>query len=57
MSIERENFPDKAVEKSDERLAGGRRSGVVAPALSIAIVGSYGFAIWISQIFFGPPVQ
>jgi nitrate reductase NapE len=26
-----------------------------APALSIAIVGGYGFAIWISQIILGPP--
>ena len=57
MSIERENFPDKAVEKSDERLAVFLLIVVVAPALSIAIVGGYGFAIWISQIFFGPPVQ
>lgn len=27
----------------------------LAPALSIAIVGSYGFIIWISQIILGPP--
>jgi nitrate reductase NapE len=57
VSIERENFPDKAVEKSDERLAVFLLIVVLAPALSIAIVGSYGFAIWISQIFFGPPGQ
>lgn len=28
---------------------------VLFPALSIALVGSYGFAIWIMQIIFGPP--
>jgi nitrate reductase NapE len=27
----------------------------LAPILSIAIVGSYGFIIWISQILTGPP--
>ena len=28
---------------------------VLAPALSVAIVGGYGFAIWISQLLLGPP--
>ncbi len=28
---------------------------VLAPALSIALVGSYGLAIWIYQILAGPP--
>ncbi len=27
----------------------------LAPILSVAIVGGLGFAIWISQMFFGPP--
>jgi nitrate reductase NapE len=27
----------------------------VAPALAIAIVGSYGFAIWMYQLINGPP--
>lgn len=27
----------------------------LAPLLSIAFVGSYGFAIWFYQIFTGPP--
>jgi periplasmic nitrate reductase NapE len=26
-----------------------------APALSVAIVGGYGFIVWISQILLGPP--
>ena len=27
----------------------------LAPILAVAIVGGYGFAIWIYQIFTGPP--
>lgn len=27
----------------------------LAPILSVIIVGGYGFAIWISQLIFGPP--
>jgi len=30
-------------------------SVILAPILSIAIVGGYGFIIWISQIILGPP--
>ncbi len=28
---------------------------VTAPVLSVAIVGAYGFLVWIYQIFTGPP--
>ena len=28
----------------------------LAPILAVAIVGGYGFMIWISQMLFGPPV-
>ncbi len=28
---------------------------VLAPALSVALVGGYGFAIWMSQLIVGPP--
>lgn len=28
---------------------------VLAPALSVAIVGAIGFAIWMIQLFAGPP--
>ena len=28
---------------------------VVAPVATVAIVGGYGFVIWILQIFIGPP--
>ena len=27
----------------------------VAPILAVAIVGGYGFAVWFSQLAFGPP--
>lgn len=27
----------------------------LAPILSVAFVGALGFAIWFSQMFFGPP--
>ena len=27
----------------------------LAPILSMVIVGSYGFMVWISQMIFGPP--
>jgi len=28
---------------------------IVAPALAVAIVGGYGFAVWLTQILTGPP--
>ncbi len=28
---------------------------VLAPALTIALVGGYGFAVWILQLIAGPP--
>ena len=28
---------------------------VLAPALAVAIVGGYGFLIWIMQMIYGPP--
>ena len=28
---------------------------VLAPVLAIAIVGGYGFVVWISQMLLGPP--
>ncbi len=28
---------------------------LLAPILSVVIVGGYGFIIWISQLIFGPP--
>jgi nitrate reductase NapE len=28
---------------------------VLAPVLAVGIVGGYGFLVWFSQMFFGPP--
>ena len=28
---------------------------VLAPAIAVAVVGGFGFVIWIAQIFTGPP--
>jgi periplasmic nitrate reductase NapE len=30
---------------------------VLAPVLSVAIVGGYGFAIWMYQLISGPPIK
>ena len=30
-------------------------SVILAPLLAIAIVGGYGFMVWIGQLIFGPP--
>ncbi|MBP7065042.1 periplasmic nitrate reductase, NapE protein [Ferrovibrio sp.] len=30
-------------------------TGVIAPGLAVAIVGSYGFAVWMYQMIAGPP--
>ncbi len=41
--------------KRDERTAFVLLAVVLAPALSVAIVGGFGFIIWMSQIILGPP--
>lgn len=30
-------------------------TAVLIPALAVALVGSYGFAIWVYQLLVGPP--
>ena len=42
-------------EKSDERNMFLFLTVVLFPVLSVAIVGAYGFAVWISQLLMGPP--
>jgi nitrate reductase NapE len=46
---------DDKVEKRTEKRAFLLLVVLLAPILSIAIVGGYGFVVWISQIIFGPP--
>ncbi len=41
--------------KRDERTTFVLLAVILAPALSVAIVGGYGFIIWMSQILLGPP--
>ena len=42
-------------ERSDERTTFFVLAVVLAPVLAIAVVGGYGFAVWISQLIMGPP--
>ena len=42
-------------EKADERTTFVILAVFLAPALAIAVVGGYGFAVWISQLIMGPP--
>ncbi len=42
-------------EKADERTTFLILAVVLAPVSAIAIVGGYGFAVWISQMIMGPP--
>lgn len=42
-------------EKKHELLAFLFLAVVLAPLLAVMIVGGYGFAVWIYQIFAGPP--
>jgi nitrate reductase NapE len=30
---------------------------LLAPILSFTLIGGYGFAVWIMQLIFGPPVS
>lgn len=41
--------------KKDERIAFAFLAIFFAPILAVAIVGGYGFLIWMSQMLLGPP--
>jgi len=43
------------IEKNEERNAFLFITVVLFPVLSVALVGSYGCIVWISQILMGPP--
>lgn len=42
-------------EKNNERNTFILLAVFLAPALAVAIVGGFGFAVWISQLLLGPP--
>lgn len=44
-----------APSRSEERRAFLLLAVVLAPVLAVALVGGYGFLIWMSQIIIGPP--
>lgn len=46
---------DNTGEKKEELMGFLFLTVVLAPALSVVLVGGYGLAIWIYQIFSGPP--
>jgi periplasmic nitrate reductase NapE len=45
------------VRKKEERRSFLFLTVVMAPVMSVVIVGGYGFVIWMSQLFTGPPVR
>ncbi len=47
--------PDEATRKAREVKVFLFLTVVLAPVLAVAFVGTYGFAIWIYQMFAGPP--
>ena len=47
--------PDKTSTKKRELTAFLFLTVVLAPAVSVAVVSTYGFAIWMYQIIAGPP--
>jgi len=42
-------------EKSVERTTFVLLAVFLAPVMAIAVVGGYGFTVWISQLIMGPP--
>lgn len=49
-------MPEESVpNKRDERNAFILLAVLLAPALSVVIVGGYGFIVWMSQLVLGPP--
>ena len=48
-------MPDPASQKRSELKAFLFLTVVMAPVLAAVVVGSYGLAVWIYQLFAGPP--
>ncbi|HEY5703003.1 MAG TPA: periplasmic nitrate reductase, NapE protein [Gammaproteobacteria bacterium] len=46
---------DEKTEQKKELYAFLFLTGVIAPAMAVAIVGGYGLLTWLYQLFMGPP--
>ena len=53
--IEEVSVAQEQTERTQERNTFVLLAVFLAPALAVAIVGGYGFAVWISQLILGPP--
>jgi nitrate reductase NapE len=53
--IPEEQYVTEDADKTTERRAFLFLIVFVAPVMAVAIVGGYGFAVWITQIVLGPP--
>ena len=47
--------PGRPPDRRRELLAFLFLTVVLAPVLAVAVVGGYGFLVWISQMIYGPP--
>ena len=54
-SLDASDGREAAPSKSDELRAFLFLTVVLAPILAVAIVGGYGFLVWMSHLTFGPP--
>ena len=48
---------DQTPTKSEERRSFVLLAVFLAPILSVAVVGGYGFLIWMSHLLLGPPTH
>ncbi len=53
--IEEVSVAQEQTERTQERNTFVLLAVFLAPALAVAIVGGYGFTVWISQLILGPP--
>lgn len=53
--VEMEHTDETEVSRVDERNVFIFLAVFLAPILAVAIVGGYGFLIWMSQLIYGPP--
>ena len=48
---------DEVITKRDERRAFVFLAVILAPMLAVAIVGGWGFFVWMLQVMYGPPTH